>query len=376
MVDRASVFSQNETLQRQRLDLLFNIQRDTGDVVEGYLIPDGFSDAPVVLVSDEGGHIAEIVCDQLHSAVVAAGRHKTGLIGFKLTEHSIPDLRKRSTLFLQDAKSGLLIYRRPLPSAQINMKILRIETQLVPHAALDREISHHFQYPLASIERYGHETISQLFLLDKVKSMYLSGRLQVRNHQDFFERGFAGVALLTDPYYEMAIRLATMKLCSKTKPAFLGERDLMSLAPAIAYFNELNFQEPEAIDKALKKAPPRIRTILMSPTTRQFACADADQPSTRRDIAAAMDIISRLSVIGHINDTLSFASSLGELLGIDMDRIPILQRNDAINQIAATLRTLAVAETYLEDDLILDYYVRKAIDEAGGKRNGERITGS
>ncbi|MCX8996206.1 hypothetical protein NOF55_16705 [Rhizobiaceae bacterium BDR2-2] len=349
--------------------MLFNIQRDSGDLVEGYLIPDGFSDVPVVLVSDDEGRIAEVECDQLHSAVVASGRHKTGLVGFKLTDGNVPGLKSRSKLFLQDAKSGLLIYRRPLPSGQINRKVVRIETQLVPHVALDREMKHHFQYVLPSIERYGHETTLQVFLLDKLQSIYLSGRLQVRNHQDFFDKGFVGVALLTDPYYEMAIRLATLKLCSTTKPTFLGERDLMSLSPAIAYFSTIDLQNTDTIEKALKKAPARVRTVLMSPTTRQFACADAEQPATRRDIAAAMDIISRFEVIGHINDTLSFASSLGELLNIDMDRIPILQRNGAINRIAVELQTLAVAESYLEDDLILDYYVRKAIDDAAAKKS-------
>lgn len=348
--------------------MLFNIQRDRGDLVEGYLIPDGFSDIPVVLVSDDEGYIAEIECDQLHSAVVASGRHNTGLVGFKLTNQNVPGLKERSTLVLQDAKTGLLIYRRPLPSRQIKRKILRIETQLVPHAALDREMKNHFQYVLPSIERYGYETTLQVFLLDKLDSIYLSGRLQVRNHQDFFDKGFAGVALLTDPYYEMAVRLATLKLCSTTKPPFLGERDLMSLSPAITYFSDLNLKDTDAIAKSLKKAPPRVRMALMSPTTRQFACADPEQPSTRRDIAVVTDIISRFEVIGHINDTLSFASSLGELLDIDMDRIPILQRSDVINRMAAQLRTLAIAESYLEDDLILDYYVRKAIDDAAAQK--------
>lgn len=335
----------------------------------GYLIPDGFADVPVVAVSDADGFIADVECDQLHSAVAATGRHKTGLVGFKLTDKNIPGLKERKTLAIHDAKSGLLIYRRPLPDRQINKKIMRIETQIVPHTALDRAMKEYFQYALPSIERYGHETTLQVFLLDKLQSIYLSGRVQVRNHQDFFDKGFIGATILTDPYYDMAIRLATIKLCSTTKPAFLGERDLMSLSPAVAYFEGLNLQDAGAIEKALKRAPPRIRATLMSPSTRQFAGTDAEQPSTRRDIATALDMISRCEVIGHINDTLSFASSLGELLDIDMDRIPILQRNKAMDQIAAKLACLPVAESYLEDDLILDYYVRKAINEAAMQKS-------
>ncbi|MCK3780794.1 hypothetical protein MZK49_29410 [Ensifer sesbaniae] len=342
--------------------MLFNIQRDIGDIVEGYLIPDGFSDVPKVLVSDSDGDIAAVECDQLHQAVLGAGRHKTGLVGFRLTEANIPGLRQRITLRVQDAKSGLLIYRRPLRPTQINMKIIRIETQLFPHVAVDREMMKHFQYCLASIERFGHETTLQTFLLNGINSIYLSGRLQVRNYQEFLDKGFRAVTLLTDPYYEMALRLAMLKRFATVKPVFLGERDLMSLSPAIEYFGELELSDTNAVRKALKNAPLRVRNVLNSPMTRQFACADADQPSTRRDIASAMDVISRFAIIGHINDTLSFATSLGQLLNVDMDSIPILQRSQAINRMADELKTLPIAESYLEDDLILDHYVRQAIE--------------
>ncbi len=342
--------------------MLFNIQRDIGHLVEGYLIPDNFSDVAKVLVSDSGGVIAEVVCDQMHAAVLSAGRHKTGLVGFRLSADNIPGLQTRSTLFLQDSKSGLLIYRRPLAPSQVNMKIVRIETQLFPHISLDREMERHFQYCLPSVERFGHETALQAFHLDGMKSIYLSGRLQVRSYMEFLDKGFRGVALLIDPYYEMALRLAMLKRFAAVKPTFLGERDMMSLSPAVEYFAEQDLTETRTLRSALKHAPPRVRTILHSPVTRQFACSDADQPSTRRDIAAAMDVISRFAIIGHINDTLSFASSLGELLDIDMDRIPILQRNQTIDGIAAHLRTLTIAESYLENDLILDYYVRQAME--------------
>jgi len=341
--------------------VLFNVHRDSGDLIEGYLIPDGFSDVPKVLVSDTNGNIAEIACDQRHNAIVAAGRHETGLVGFKLTDDNIPRLSERSTLFIRDAKSGFLLYRRPLVE-QIPMRILRIETQLLPHVAFDREMVRRFQYSIPLIERFGQETILQAFLLDDIKSIYLSGRLQTRNYQESLDKKFKGVALLTAPYYEMALRIATLKRAATVKPTFLGDRDLISLAPAIDYFKDVNLQDTDAIGKALKKAPPRVRIVLLSPLTRQFACADAEQPPARRDIAVAMDLISRFAIIGHINDTLAFASSLGELLGMDMEEIPIRQRNPALDTIADELRTLAVAETYLEDDLILDYYVRQAME--------------
>ncbi|WVT77568.1 hypothetical protein QM996_24355 (plasmid) [Sinorhizobium chiapasense] len=315
-----------------------------------------------MVVADHSGDIAEIECDQLHPAVVASGRHQTGLVGFKLTEDNIPGLLHRASLKIKDHKSGLLIYRRKLYPKQIDMKIMRIETQLVPHAALDREMVAHFQYALPAAERFGHETTLQAFHLDSLKSIYVSGRLQVRSYQEFLDKGFRAITLLNDPYYEMALRIATLKLCATVKPTFLGERDRMSLSPAIEFFSSLDLSDESAVEKALKKAPLKIRTVLQSPATRQFACSDAEKLSSRRDIAAAMDLISRFEVIGHINDTLAFASSLGELLELDMDRIPILQRSEVLIRLADQLRLLPVAESYLEDDLILEHYVRRALE--------------
>ena len=342
--------------------MLFNIQRDQGDLIEGYVIPDGFSDIPIVVVADEDGQIAEVVCDQPHIAVRESGRHETGLVGFRLTEANVPRLISRKTLFLREIKSGLLIYRRPLQPDQINMKVIRLELQLLPQLALDREMVRHFQYALPLIERFGHETTLQAFLLHGIPSIYLSGRLQVRSFQDFLDKGFRGVVLLNDPYYDMASRIIALKRFATIKPSFLGKRDFMTLAPAIEYFGDLDLNDTAALSRSLKKAPPRVGNVLYSPMTRQFACADFDQRSTRRDIATAMDLVSRFDVIGHMNNISSFASSVGELLGLDMNLVPIAPRYFAFDQVAERLKTLPIAETYLEDDLILDYYIRQAME--------------
>lgn len=324
---------------------------------------------PSVLVSDDEGEVAMVLCDQLHKAVLSAGRHETGLVGFRLTEANVPRLRERANLCIRDSKTGLLLYRRPIQSRQVNLKIVRFETQLFPYFAFDREMYNHFQYALPALDRFGNETALQAFHLDSMSSMYLSGRLQVKNFMGFLDKGFKSIALLTDPYYEMALRLAMFKRFSAAKPQFLGDRDQMSLVPAIGYFKDVNIDDSGSLEKALKRAPDKVRTALISPATRLFGCSDGDQLPNRRDIAAAMDVISRFDVIGHINDTMTFAASLSELLNIEMDMIPILQRNGVINAIASQLRTLPVAELYIEDDLILDYYVRQAMEMSSSHEN-------
>jgi len=341
--------------------LLFNLETDRGDVVEGYLIPDGFADRPQIVVSDATGTIAVLSCDQMRQAVVASGRHQTGLVGFRLDKSNIPDLRSCSTLTIRDQKSGLLIYRRPLGPQQVNKKLLRLETQLLPMVKLDQYIGGRFQYAVQSVERFGHETALQAFHLNAIKSIFISGRLLVRNYQEFFDKGFTGVALLTDPYYEMAARISILKRMANVPLSFIGERDKITLSPAAQYLASMNLDELQSIKQHLKKAPPKVRNVLISPTTRQFACTDPEQLTTRRDIASAIDLLSRFDIIGHNNDTIPFAHAVGELLNIDSDNIPIPERYSMIERLADMLRGLPIAELYLEDDLILDHYVRAAI---------------
>lgn len=349
--------------------MLFNLEYDRGDVVEGYLIPDGFADRPQIVVSDASGILGVLPCNQMREAVVASGRHETGLVGFRLDSTNIPDLRACSTLMVHDQKTGLLIYRRPRGPQQPDMKVLRLETQLLPMVKLDQYIGGGFQYAVQSVERFGHETTLQAFHLNAIKSIYISGRLLVKNYQEFFDKSFKGVVLLTDPYYEMAARISILKRMSSVPVSFIGERDKITLSPAVQYMEGMNLDDLQSIKQHLKRAPPKVRNILVSPTTRQFACTDAEQLTTRRDIASAIDLLSRFDIIGHNNDTFSFAHAVGELLGINSDRIPIPERYSVIERVAAMLRSLPVAELYLEDDLILDHYVRAAIKNSHSEKS-------
>lgn len=345
--------------------MLFNLEHDFGNVIEGYVIPDGFAERPNIVVADKQGIITTLPCDQLRQAVVASGRHETGMVGFRLDESNVAHLPERATLSIHDQKSGLLIYRRPKHLLQVNMKILRLETQLLPQVKLDNFLSSAFQYAVQSVERFGHETTLQAFHLNAVPSIFISGRLLLRNYQEFFDKGFRGVALLADPYYEMAARISILKHMAQAPLKFIGDRDRMILAPAAQYFAELNLEDAGAVNRFLKKAPEKVRGVLISPTTRQLACSTPEQLSTRRDIAAAIDILSRFEIVGHNNDTLPFASAVGELLGMDTEGMPIAEPYELIERLAASLRQMPIAESLLEDDLIFDYYVRKATLNCG-----------
>jgi len=341
--------------------VLFNIEFDHGDALEGYVIPDGFSEIANLRVSDLNGEIGVFPCDQLRQAVVTAGRHQSGMVGYRLDGSKVPNIAECSTLTIHDAQSGLLIYRRPKVVAPIQKKVIRLETQLLPLTRFDRYCGNYFHHELFSAERFGHETTLQVFHIDFTESIYVSGRLLMRNYEDFLGKGFEGIVLLADPYYEMALRLFLFKRMASTRINFLGERDKLILGPAIEYFAEANLDDAGALRALVKKAPLKVSNVLASPVARQFACSSPDQRVSRGEIAAAIDMLSRFTIVGHHADLPSFRDAVGEFLGIEADDLVIPPRQMLIEEIATKLKSVPTAEVLLEEDLIFDYYVRQAL---------------
>lgn len=341
--------------------MLFNVERDLGDLIEGYLIPDGFSDRPSIIVSGIEGMLARVVCNQYHKAVVESGRHGTGLVGFRIDETVVADLAQREVLAVHDAKSGLLVYRRIPSGSRKNLKIVRLETQIVPSARLDRFCSEGFQYELHSAERFGHETTLQAFHLDTLDSVYISGRLLLKNYEAFLDRGFQAIALLTEPYYEMAARIFLLKKMARSPLSFLGERDSLILTPAAEYFANVDLQSQASLKMALKKAPPKVRGVLTSPMTRQLVCTTPEQFVTKADVAAAIELLSRFTIVSHDNDPSLFQFGISELLGRPAEDIPLPTRHRVLEETALRLREIPAAESLVEHDLIFDHYVRQAL---------------
>lgn len=357
--------------RHRRISVLFNLEYDRGDLVEGYLIPDGFSDKPQIKVSDADGDLMILPCDQIKQAVIDSGRHEDGRVGFKLDTTIIPDLVERSSLMIHDAKSGLLVYRRPQVSETIPLKVFRLETQLLPMVKFDYHCGRHFQYELSSVERFGHETTLQAFHLNAIQSIYISGRLLMRNYEEFLDKGFKAIVLLTDPYYELALRIFLLKRMAKTQISFFGDRDKIILAPAAEHFAEVNLDSEASLKMALKKAPQNVRNVMVSPVTRQLATTIPEQTVTRSDVAIAIDLLSRFTIVGRDTDSLYFQRAVGDLLGVSVDDFPLPPRHSALEDVATRLRSLHIAELMLEEDLIFDHYVREAM-----KPNASDLTGT
>jgi hypothetical protein len=340
--------------------LLFNVEFDEGNVIEGYLVPDGFSEEPGILVSDGAEVLLELTCRGQRDAVRISGRHGTGLVGFRLDDSNVPDLAGRMELTIREAKSGLLIYRRGTRQ-WTRKRIVRLELQLVPLLGLDRSVQDHFQYAMSRAERFGLETTLQVFHLNNANSIYLAGRLQIRAFEQFMEKGFEVAAILTEPYFEMAERILLLKRFSSLPEIAFGPRDHMILAPAAERFAAIDLTSPKDIRSILKAIDPATARIIKAPLTRQLTTLLPDEEPTRHSVAVGLDIISRFAATGLRAHPETFTHPFAELLGIDPHSVDRPKQHRAVAELAQLLRDIPQAETLLEPDLMIYHFAHEAI---------------
>jgi hypothetical protein len=343
--------------------MLFNIEQDSGERVTGYLVPDGYSSVPRIRVCGRGKELYAFAANEKREALVSAGRHETGQCGFSIDTSVLPDLRDLGDLELSDAETGILIYRRPRPG-HIKKKLLRLETHLFPLWTLDTAIAPGFQYFAKGIETLGRETVTQLFLLNRVESVYLSGKILYKNYAYFIESGFQTLIMLQDPYDELAERLLVLSKIRRVRTDHLGMRESAALEPAIEFAETLPFHEEKPLRRALRQMPLNVATLLANPLVRQLTASTPDEMPGGGSIAAALDILADSALIGLRREPGKFLQGFAELLGIEADLLPPAPEFATVPPLASLLRKSGEVDLILEKDLELYSYVEAAFQKS------------
>jgi hypothetical protein len=339
--------------------MLFNLENDVGAKVTGYLVPDGYEGVPRIRVCCAGEELFVFSCNESRDALVQAGRHQTGQCGFCIDEGALPNLQTLAQLELYEAESGVMIYRRRAPHMAAR-KILRLETHLLPLWRLDEALKPSFQYHARGVEALGRETVTQLFLLNAVDSVYISGRLLYKNYAYFVEAGFLTAILLQDPYEELAERLMVLSKVRKVGGAFLGMRESMGLEPAFKYAESLPYDDDRALKRALRAMPPEVGALFANPLTRQLTSATPDQMPNATSVSAALDTLASFALVGVRHDLEKFLSAFAELIGVEPSLLPVAPQIPSVRRLAAIIRDSRHMEAILDRDLELFHHVREA----------------
>lgn len=344
--------------------MLFNIEVDSGDHIVGYVVPDSFVAQAEIVVSRRGEEVLRLRADLPREAIRVWGRHETGNVGFAIGEALLPGLAQMSDLEIQDAGSGLIIYRRRDPEEIIHKKVLRLETQLLPLMRLDRVLQPYFQFYFPLVDRYGLETCQQVFMMSKPSS-YASGRILYKSVEHIVEAGYTSIALVQDPFEELAERILVLRLIAQGYSNYLGSRDAVMFEEAIAFAASLPLDDERELKRAFRDLPHSAELALGDPLVRQLTTKLPDEVVSGASIGTALNILSSFQVLGLRSESGAFVEALADLFLLDPAQFPALDQAPPTQALAARLRACSSAEALLENDLALYGYIKSAFEKSG-----------
>ncbi len=339
--------------------MLFNIEEDWGFEVSGYVVCDGFVETARLRFESGGRVVYEGLADMPREALVAAGRHETGLCGFCVDNEMAPALHKMKDLTIREADSGLLIYRRRQPE-HVAKRVLRLETHLFPSWRVDNALNPSFQYYANQIESYGRETAQQMFSLNSVDSVYLSGRLLYPAFQLNIEGQFDVVFAMHHPYEELAERLIVLVQIKRTGSGILGLRENMSLEQVMAFAQALPLDNERELARALRDMPQNVARVLANPVVRQLTTSTPEGMPTKSAVSSALSVLSGFAVVGLRRAPRTFAAAVGELTGLGPSALPDYPQLPGVTALARVLKRTREVDWLIEKDLELYHHVADA----------------
>ncbi|MBO0346820.1 hypothetical protein J0X15_16455 [Roseibium sp. CAU 1637] len=316
------------------------------------------------MVRADGVDYGPLPCDIFLEFPYKHRHHETGIVGFEINNYKIPDFGPGTILEVSDAETGLVFYRRMDPNKHLEKRVFRLETQMAPHSELDRSLKPFFQFYADRVEQHGSETVRQMLEITNQRSTYVSGRVLLKNFQQYLPQETVKITSLRDPFYEFAIRLTTTSHYKNKSFPFLSSRDQSILRPAMDHFADLNLMDDRELTESIKSAPKDILALFASPFTKQLVAASPTDPVDRDSLSRAMDVLSQFAVFDPDEIDDSFAQTIADHLGIDRSHLQFRPVQASLKELADRLRNIPVLEHVLESDLILYFFVQKAKQRA------------
>jgi hypothetical protein len=339
--------------------MLFNVEWDAGAFLTAYMVPDGFSGVPTIILRSNGEDVLVQQANEVRAAIAASGRYQGGACGFRIDSSQAPALADMDDLEIYDADTNLLLYRRLRPQ-YLAKKILRLETHLFPLWRLDEALKPRFQYFSRGIEKLGRETTTQLFQLHNIGSVYLSGRILFKNYRHLIDSHFDVVFAMHNPFEEMAERLRVLGQIKKVGLETLGMRDSMILGSAIEFAQTLPIHDEKALKKALRGMSSEVANTLADPVVRQLTTTTPDEMPSARGVSTALDLLASFAIVGLRREAETFAGAIAELTGVAPALLPPVARFPGVMALARALKRSGAVDVLLERDLELYQHVSAA----------------
>ena len=355
--------------------MLFHMEEDEQGAIAGWVLPDNPKTIPSIKILKPDGSSIQIEANILRTDIRDRGVHETGVVGFFLTKHSHADVMEfADQIEIREAQTNALIFRRFRPGIHTVEKLFRFELRAMPDPQLESLFAKRFAYAYGTVQRHPQDTFFGIFNNPAAKSIYISGSPNYQQYEHLLkERQYKIVALIRNPYEEMAERLLFARYASNPDvPSFVADH-IFGLEPLIDMVKNVKFGDTESIRAAFESMTPRQREILTSPLVRTLACP-GDQPPKVAHVAIALSKLSHMDLVGTRSRFGEFKSVLQEVIGVDVLESYELTSLSWVQRVAEQLPEIKQAKNLISLDLELYSYVEEAISEAlGPARASENV---
>jgi hypothetical protein len=295
--------------------MLFHMEK-SGASISGWVCPDNPSTVPRIQIIRPDATVAELETNVFRPDVRDRGHHHTGHVGFNIDPSVFPDLAGMiDHIQIRDFHTGVLLYRAYDSATHLPLKVFRFEPQAMPYAHIEALWDKNFALYYNAVERYPFDTMFGILNNPSARSIALSGRASLQRYEHFFrERDYKIVALLRDPFEELAERLLFIRyaLAPQSPKAFDDHlTGLQSLGPAV---RKMNLDDLKSVDAMFAMLTNKQKAALTNPLVRALAC-QADEMPRKHHVEVALTRLATMDLVGVRPCFTHFSDALARLLG-------------------------------------------------------------
>ena len=352
--------------------MYFAIDADYGYMIAGWVILDNPSLTPEITIKVPGRDPITFKANVMRPDLLDNGLHSTGLAGFQIDGSLLEGIADIPQLTLFEAESDLPIFRRNTYGAAVEKKLLLMEVATFPQIKLLKHIMGLFDLSYPAIERFPLETTTSI-LGSYSKSIFVSGRPNWQRHGSALqERGFCVMALLRDPFEELAERLLTLAHMKKWSKNAAGHPLMKHHSVLLGIIDDIDFQDEKSVLRTFRALSPEQHNLLRSPMTSALGCLPEEEVQ-RRNVSVALDNLSRFDLVGTRDRMSEFSTMADTLIGTPVfGEIP-LQALPGLSELTVALGNIGLISDLLDEDIALYSFVSEAIREGIGDQTNTSV---
>lgn len=339
----------------------FHVDSDNGASISGWVVPDNPSLIPSILISIDGSPPERLEANVTRPDLRDLGLHRTGIVGFDVTEQSFPGLSAAKTVNIWEAESHLQIFGRSEPERHVKLKLFYCALSAMPQAQIHANMRSKFSLSYDAVERHPFDTMFGLINNQFAQSICLIGRPHFKRYQQLLaNRGFIVATMLRDPYEELAERFLFARYTVRPDaPAHLIQ-SLSGLESLVDLASNFDISKEKEMIAAFSSLEPAQEFTLANPFVRTLAC-EIDEPADRKHVSIALDNLSTMTLVGLRQRFDTFKSMLNEIAGselldeeqpVDVSMVPEIAEKMARIPKVRSLLTLDVTLFTLARDAI------------------------